>query len=58
MASKDEIKAEVLNLSASILLGEVDKSEIERVSKLAIDSNLSDFLRDEFRSISKTITRT
>lgn len=37
------IKAEILNLSASILTGKAKEDEIKRVSKLACDNGLGPF---------------
>lgn len=52
---KESIKAEILNLSASILMGKAKEDEIKRVTKLACDNDLGPYLRDEFQSIGRTL---
>ena len=46
--TQNEVKSQILNLSAQIIMGNADKDEIDRVAKLAKDHNLLQFLKDEF----------
>lgn len=52
-----EIRAQILNLSASILLGKATEAEIKRISKLAIDGGESEFLHQELKDCQRLIQK-
>lgn len=56
--NKDLVKAEILSLSGSILVGKATEEDIKRVTKLALDAGLSDVLADEFRSVQLILMET
>ena len=52
---KDTVKAEVLALSEAILMGKASIQEIERVTRLALDNDLRDFLAGELKDIGRKL---
>lgn len=54
--SKNDVEAEILNLSTMILLGKATEKEIETVCKLASEHDCIAFLHAEVKSISDILT--
>ena len=50
------VEAEILCLTADILMGKVSKEEIDRVTRLTIENNCYGILLREFCSVTKTLT--
>lgn len=51
----EETKAQILNLSASILLGKAAEPEIKKITRLAIDDGEDEFLRQELKDLTHII---
>lgn len=52
-----EIRAQILDLSASILLGKATETEIERISKLARDGGEFEFFAQEIKDCDRIIRK-
>ncbi|GAI60593.1 unnamed protein product [marine sediment metagenome] len=48
---ENNVKAEILNLMGSIMLGKATKDEVHRVTKLAQDNGQFAFLKTELLSV-------
>lgn len=53
----EAVKAKILNLSASILMGKTDKKEIEQVSLLARENGESAFFQQEIRDCDRILRK-
>lgn len=50
-----EIRAQILNLSATILMGKATQADIEKISKLARDGGEFEFFTQEIKNCDRII---
>ncbi|MCK5601713.1 hypothetical protein KAR91_07595 [Candidatus Pacearchaeota archaeon] len=56
--TRDEVEAEILCLSAELLLGKATKEDIGRVVSMAMENGCLDIIKREFTDIRTKIHRT